>query len=135
MQATDATVEWSVLQNQYDSYEKFSLVIKLTSVLVVAILLGLELPMLACVLVAVLWFQDAIWKTFQSRMGTRLLRLEAFFADEQAQVSAEEKPFQLNRQFEAKRPGTLGLCREYLSQAVRPTVAFPHAVLFLVCLV
>ena len=47
MQAADATVEWSVLQNQYDSYEKYSLVIKLANVLTVAVLLGLQLPTLA----------------------------------------------------------------------------------------
>jgi len=132
MQAADATVEWSVLQNQFDSYEKYSLIIKLVNTTLMAALTALALPALAAILVVVLWLQDAIWKTFQSRIETRLLRLEAFFANEQTAMATGEKPFQLNQQYQASRGGTLALCREYFAQAIRPTVAFPHGALLVI---
>jgi hypothetical protein len=128
MQASDATIEWSLLQNQFDSYEKYSLLIKLTSVLILAATLlcnGASPVMLG--LLAILWLQDAIWKTFQSRIETRLLQLELFFADENAAKS--ELPYQFNSSYLQTRGDSISLIAEYLHQAIRPTVAFPHAFL------
>lgn len=132
MQANDATVEWTVLQNQFDSYEKYSLLIKITVVSLFVLCAISDLAgEIAAVVIAILWLQDAIWKTFQSRIETRLLKIEFFFANEQADESFTLKPFQLNREYLASRGGLFALCREYLGQAVRPTVAFPYAPLLL----
>ena len=136
MQGTDASAESSLLQNQFDSYEKYSLVIKLTAVvLVTAFAVSDSRGMFAALIVGILWLQDAIWKTFQARIEVRLVRLEGFFADEQSSDSGTQKPFQFNREYQAMRGGTLDLCREYCAQAVRPTVAFPYAALLLLCVV
>lgn len=135
MQASDATVEWTLLQNQFDSYEKYSLLIKLTAMVIFALCAidGLW-GVIPAVVMAVLWLQDGIWKTFQSRIETRLLQLEAFFADEQTSEAASRKPFQLNSEYQLNRGGTKALVREYLEQAARPTVAFPYAVLVVLAL-
>ena len=39
--------------------------------------------------------------------------------------------FTLHTRWQAQRRGVLGLVREYLSSAMRPTVAFPYLVLLL----
>lgn len=135
MQANDATVEWTLLQNQCDSYEKFSLVIKLTALTLFTLcaidgLWGIIPALIMCAL----WLQDAIWKTFQARIEVRLLELETFFCNEQTSESNALKPFQFNREYQANRGGTAGLLREYCGQAVRPTVAFPYVFLLLLAL-
>ena len=93
MQPSDSAIEWCLLQNQFDSYEKFGLLIKLASVFVLssAMLVDRAGPMAACILI-VLWLQDAIWKTFQSRIETRLLRLEVLLAGGSAPATGKHKP-------------------------------------------
>ena len=124
--------EWSLLQNQCDSYEKYGLAIKLIAI----VLLGTTLlvrsgnePAIAAV-TCVLWLQDAIWKTFQRRIETRLLQVEAYLAISQAGSDSEGVAYQLNTAFLAQRQRG-GVLKEYLTQALRPTVAFPYAALLI----
>lgn len=134
MQASDATIEWSLLQNQFDSYEKVSLFIKLFAVgVATASVLNTGNNALVLLILGILWLQDGIWKTFQSRIESRLLQLESFFADEQADSSGKQRPFQFNSEYQSGRGGLASLIGEYLGQAIRPTVAFPHAALLVVC--
>ena len=123
--------EWTTLQNQYDAYERSSLHIKLMAVLVLLVLWVTQtVSLIALSLLCVLWLQDAIWKTFQSRIETRLLRIETTLA-EFTDPSQSQGAYQFNREFEKTRPSTLGLVTEYVKQACRPTVAYPHLVLLL----
>jgi len=121
------------MQNQFDSYEKCSLAIKLVCVLVVvaSYLAGL-LGWMSLMIVLVLWLQDAIWKTFQSRIEQHLLRLEQALS--KASDEAAFEAFQFNLEFQRTSPSTAGLIQEYLARALRPTVAYPYGVLALVCL-
>ena len=122
--------EWSILQTQYDSYEKCSLLIKLFAVAVLAAATFVDqrspIPL---ALLLVLWLQDAIWKTFQSRIEVRLLELETHLASSETPSAHDARAFQYNRQFADNRPGIAGLLQDYLRQALRPTVAYPHLVL------
>ena len=123
--------EWALLQNQFDSYEKYSLLIKLINVglLTTAYLLN-SLSVFIMLLLLVLWGQDAIWKTFQSRIETRLLTIE------QSIISgANEGGYQFNSQYQKNSLTGLSLIAEYFRQAIRPTVAFPHVVLLLMVFV
>ncbi len=129
MPAADLKEEWCLQQTQFDSYEKHSLAIKLMSVAVTVIAVfsnGQGIAAFIAVLL-VLWLQDAIWKTFQSRIEQRLLKIEQALADNDALT-----PFQFNRDFAQQRRGFSGLLQEYIGQAVRPTVAYPHAALVLI---
>ncbi len=127
MQKTDLATEWQLLQNQFDSYEKLSLVIKLISISFVffAYMLASN-KVIIIILLLVLWFQDAIWKTFQSRIEERLLELESALDNSQ---DSNTTPYQFNRSFLNKRPSHLGLIKAYIKQSLRPTVAFPYAIL------
>ena len=120
--------EWCLLQNQFDSYEKYSLHIKLLSVIVLlaAEISGVISIFIVLVLV-VLWFQDAIWKTFQSRIEARLLQIETYILEKS--VGSE---FQFNSEYYKTRLSGVSLIKEYVTQSIRPTVAFPHIVLILI---
>lgn len=121
--------EWKVLQNQYDSYEKYSLLIKCLAIILCVIGVASSLPLLYLVfIVCVLWLQDGIWKTFQSRIEQRLYIVEEYLA----KVDSKDDSilaFQFNRQFLASRPNSIGLIKLYVHQSLRPTIAFPYIIL------
>ena len=117
--------EWQALQTQFDSYEKWSLLIKLTHLITAALLIATQLISLPILAIGFgFWLQDGIWKTFQARIEHRLLQLEAHLAKKSQTVA-----FQFNREFSHRRGGTKQLLREYVGQSLKPTVAFPHALL------
>ena len=125
--------EWTTLQNNHESHERSALLIKLFAV---ALLAGariteLDLPVV-CALVLILWFQEAILKTWQSRLAARLTAVEAMI---ERGARSGEQPFQLHSQWLAQRAGLTGLLLEYGHSAIRPTVAFPYAVLLLLAAV
>ena len=129
---TPLAQEWTTLQNQYDAYERSSLHIKLVAIAVLLVLMVFaNMTFLTLSLLLVFWLQDAIWKTFQSRIEVRLLKIEALFA-EHGNDESNQIAFQFNREFEQSRLSTIGLIIEYLKQALRPTVAFPHVALVVI---
>lgn len=131
MNTNSINSEWILLQNQFDSYEKHSLYIKLLSA---SILLAAELSgvvsMGLILLLGVLWLQDGIWKTYQSRIESRLLLVEKYISEDN-----NGEAFQFNSDFQKLRLTGTSLIREYLDQSIRPTVAFPHFVLLLILVV
>ncbi|MDM7859371.1 hypothetical protein QTP81_01965 [Alteromonas sp. ASW11-36] len=123
--------EWQVLQNQFDSYEKFSLIIKLVAICTFVVFISTQAPLfLFAITFATLWLQDAIWKTFQARIENRILAIESALVS-----SVQIAPFQFNRDFAARRLGPMGLVLEYCKAAIKPTVAFPHLVIIAAILI
>ncbi len=114
--------EWCVLQNQTDSYEKHSLLIKLVSVVLCSLLLFHQqldfLIVLLCGLCALL---DGIWKTFQSRIDERLLEIELAIINQQF-----DQGMQYHTRWQAKRGGVVALLMGYIKSLLTPTVALPH---------
>ncbi len=125
--------EWTTLQNNHERYESGALWIKLVAVVLffTGAAIALE-PWLLCLLQLVLWLQEGIYKTWQARLGERLLVLERLLATLPA---APGTAFQLHSSWSASRRGAPALVAEYLASACRPTVAFPHLVLVLLALV
>jgi hypothetical protein len=120
--------EWITLQTQYDSYEKCSLAIKLFSILVCCMLVfALDAGIGSLLVAAILWLQDGIWKTFQHRIGQRLEVVEQAIQDFPDHTS--QMGMQFNLTWNQFRPGAIGLISEYIKQALKPTVAYPHVVL------
>ncbi len=118
--------EWLLLQKQHEQFELATLAIKLLALGVTALAPLLPAQLLA--FLALLWLQDAISKTFQARLGERLLRVEA------ALRSGEGAAMQLHSEWQAARPGIAALLGAYLRSACRPTVAFPYPLLMLAAL-
>ena len=112
MKTTKFKPEWSLLQNQYDSYEKHCLSLQLLSVIILsaAELYGSVNPFIISILL-VLWLQDGIWKTYQSRIEFRLLQIEEYTL-----IDSDESVFQFNSQFQKIRLSGLSLIGEYLRQ-------------------
>lgn len=130
--ASGLAQEWVALQTQHEQYEQSALLIKLSAVVLVVV--GWALPVSAwgiAALVALLWVQESIHRTSQSRLGARLLRVEQLLKEP---TQPAPSAFQLHSEWLAGRPGFLGLLAEYAINAQRPTVAFPHVLLMLLAL-
>ncbi|AEP28687.1 hypothetical protein [Brumicola nitratireducens] len=126
-QKSPLLTEWVTLQNQCDAFEKLSLGIKLLAVLLASLFsITLIHPEIILVLNSILWVQDAVWKTFQSRFSERLLQIESSLSSSQSDSS-----IQFNTAWEAKPRGIVFLVSEYLRHLAKPTVVFPHLVLIL----
>lgn len=121
--------EWSTLQNNHEQYEKSGLLIKLgaTAVFVSSLALALDVAIIVAVML-ILWVQEGILRTCQARLGDRLLRIEQVLRQATPQVAYA---CQLHSEWQAARPGFGGLLAEYARSMLRPTVAFPYAVLML----
>ena len=123
--------EWAILHADIEKYERFSLLIKLFSVLISVLCIAyLVNAWFSMALILVLWLQDGIWKTFQKRMETRIVYIE-----KELQSEVNDKAFQFYSQWEEQRQGAKGLIKEYLSNSVKPTVAYPYAIIILLMLV
>lgn len=112
--------EWLALQSQHERYEALALVVKLAAVAVCLLILDTTLTL--C-LIALLWLQEGVLKTFQGRLGDRLLVVEA------ALKAGDGLPMQLHSDWLATRPGGVGLLLQYVKSALRPTVALPYPLL------
>jgi hypothetical protein len=131
MSQSDFSQEWTVLQNQYDAYERSSLTIKLFAIATFVVLWVLQFTaVLSLFVLLTLWLLDAIWKTFQSRIEDRLLVVEAAMSD-----GLTKGAMQFNQDFMRKRPRSIKLVQTYFTQALRPTIAFPYVVLVFITLV
>lgn len=132
MQKSNLADEWALLQNQFDSYEKFSLLIKLANITLMSCAIFFKIfNIYLLFILMIIWLLDGIWKTFQSRIETRLLIVEEYFSKGSLHES-KILPYQFNRQFMQHRPGGITLIKEYVRQALRPTVAYPHFFLLLI---
>ena len=123
--------EWLALHSSYEQSEHMSLFIKGFNLSVFIVLVIFQQPLLLSLsIIALVWVLEAIWKTFQSRTEARLLLLESLMRDELDDAQA----FQFYSQWSEQRPNSKDLVHDYVTQAMRPTVAFPHAALLLLCL-
>jgi len=115
--------EWLALQAQHERYEALALAVKLAAFAAAALR---PEHRLAVALLALLWLQEAVLKTFQARLGERLLAVEAG-------LRAGDGPaaMQLHSDWLAGRPRGAGLLAQYLKSALRPTVALPYPLLML----
>lgn len=121
-------MEWHTLQNNYEQYEKSGLFIKLTCTVLFAVGFAMGLSgFWISALVLLLWVQEAIFRTYQARLGARLLHVEAML--KQSAETRSGDAFQLHTEWLSSRPGFTGLLAEYGVSACRPTVAFPYFVL------
>ncbi len=125
--------EWRTLQDNHEQYERMALAVKLLGVTLCFVTFAVPVDvLLSCAVLMVLWLQEAILRTSQARLGERLLRIEALLQQSDAVSGAGATgAYGLHLNWQATRPGTLGLLAEYLSHAQRPTVAFPYVALLL----
>ena len=135
-ESTAFTQEWTILHNDHEKYERYSLLIKLVSVLVSFLALAFDLNLIISVIfIAVIWLQDGIWKTFQARMSDRILLVEQLIKKQLKEGAAgnnEDVHFQFYSDWDKSPKGIGNLLKEYMKNAIRPTVAYPYAVLIFI---
>jgi len=117
--------EWKTLHQDFERYDRYSLLIKLTAVLSSLIIIGLAIKLwVAIIFILLIWLQEGIWRTVQARTAERLLALE-----EMIKSNDQKAAMQFYSNWEATRHSAAGLIKEYLLNALRPTVAYPYIVL------
>ena len=117
--------EWQNLHQDHERYDRYGLLIKLAAIFACLISLGVNLNLwLALVFIIIIWLQEGIWRTVQSRTSDRLLAIEGMLKE-----SGDQPAMQFYSNWEANRPGSVGLVKEYLKNAARPTVAYPYVIL------
>ncbi|MBC3764587.1 hypothetical protein [Neptunicella marina] len=117
--------EWLLLQQQYESYERLSLSIKVVAVIVTALLYGFQIAY-GAIFVVLLLLIDCMLKTFQQRLESRLLTVEQFI-----QNNSQQGGFRLYLEWQNQPRGLSVLLHQYLRAAVRPT----QAVIYLLLLI
>ena len=124
--------EWQILQNNHEQYEKMALVIKLLATALCFVTFAVPVDvLLSCAVLMVLWVQEAMVRTSQARLGSRLVQIEKMLQPGSSTGSGSLAAYGLHSHWLATRPGHLGLLAEYLSNGQRPTVAFPYVALLL----
>lgn len=125
--------EWVIIHSDIERYERYSLVIKLFSVLITVLSVALAVNEgFAVVLLLVLWLQDGIWTTFQKRLEERIRFIEQKL---KIVVDKNDAAFQLYSQWQDKQQSSTRVIKEYLLNALKPTVVFPHVLLILLMLI
>ena len=121
-------LEWQTLQQNHEQHERNALLIKLTCMALSLFGIAAQVPWLwLAVGITLLWVQEGIIKTYQTRLSDRLLRVEAHLRQTQPEPSA----MQLHTQWVEQRPNGAALIAGYLLSACRPTVAFPYVPLLM----
>lgn len=120
--------EWLALQRDFEAHERNGLWIKLVAIVLCggAITLSLN-EYFVSTMVVTLWIQECVIKTFQARLGARMLRVEQLIRD-----NVSTGVFQLHSEWLAQRKRGLAMLGEYAANALRPTVAYPYVALILI---
>ncbi len=125
----DFQTEWAILHNNIEKYERFSLIIKLFTLLISSLSITINMNEYVVIfLILILWLQDGIWKTFQARLEKRILLIEQIIKNK---ATDNETAYQLYSQWEENRPSVINLIKAYLFTSLKPTVAYPYAPLIL----
>jgi len=124
--------EWAIIHNDIEKYERYSLGIKLIAVLASLLSMAYSIGEIFSVsFILILWLQDGIWKTFQRRMEAHIIFIEENLSNKDTD---NDQAFQLYSQWNIKRQRVVDLIKEYLLNALRPTVAYPYALLVVLTL-
>jgi hypothetical protein len=129
--------QWRTLQNNHENYENYALIIKLvaTAIALFAFIFSVT-SMVTLLLLATLWLQEGIWKTYQQRTVNAIMAIEDKLAlNEAEQTNESMKPYLVYKQWQENRPGTKALIAEYVSNSLKSTVLYPYFPLMLVVLI
>lgn len=122
--------QWLTLHNCVEKYEQWALIIKLTALVTCFMAFIVNLAVIfTLLLMALFWLQEAIWKTYQSRLTVALTDLES-----QLKTSKDQVISPIYSQWQENRGGALALIAEYLESSLKPTVILPYLPLIIISL-
>jgi len=119
--------EWYSLHNSYEHSETLALLIKLVALLVFLFGISFYNSLIISLLIAMLWLQEAIWKTVQGRTEQRLIVIE------KARTESDDSAVLCYYSNWSNAQRSLNqLLLEYFSNALRPTIAYPYVILVII---
>ena len=129
--------QWQTLHNNHENYESYALIIKLVATAIALFAFTFSVAtFVALLILATLWLQEGIWKTFQQRTANAIIAIEDKLALSESELSSESiKPYLVYKQWQANRPSTKALITEYVCNSLKPTVLYPYFPLMLVVLI
>jgi len=129
--------QWQTLHNSHESYENYALIIKLVAIVLTLLALTFSLvTLVTLLLLATLWLQEGIWKTFQQRTESAIIAIEdKLELSDDEQTDESTAPYLFYKQWQANRPSTKGLICEYISNSLKPTVLYPYFPLMFVVII
>ncbi len=123
--------QWQTLHNSHEDYEKYALIIKLVAIASTFLIFTFSITTLvALLLIAALWLQEGIWKTFQSRTAGAIMAIE-----EKLALNETEQLYLFYKQWTANRPNSKTLVTEYIKNSLKPTVIYPYLPLLLLIII
>jgi len=129
--------QWQTLHNSHENYEQYALIIKLVAIASTLLVFSLSVATLAAVLlIAALWLQEGIWKTFQSRTANAIIAIEEkLVLNESEQSNGSEQPYLFYKEWQANRPNSKALISEYIINSLKPTVIYPYLPLIVLIMI
>ncbi len=129
--------QWQTLHNSHEDYEKYALIIKLVAIASTFLIFTFSITTLVeLLLIAALWLQEGIWKTFQSRTADAIMAIEEKLAlNETEQSNDPEQLYLFYKQWSANRPNSKMLVAEYIKNSLKPTVIYPYLPLILLIII
>jgi hypothetical protein len=129
--------QWQTLHNNHENYESYALIIKLFATVITLFALSFSIATtVTLLLLATIWLQEGIWKTYQQRTVNAIIAIEDKLAlNEVEQTDELMKPYLVYKQFQTNRPAAKALIAEYISNSMKPTVIYPYIPLMIVVLI
>jgi hypothetical protein len=129
--------QWKTLHNNHERYEQYALIIKLTAIASTLLVFTFSVNTLAALLlIAILWLQEGIWKTFQYRTVDAIIAIEDKFSlNESEQLNEKDQTYLLYTQWQVNRPNATMLITEYVNNSLRPTVIYPYLPLIILIII
>lgn len=125
-------IQWQTLHQDHEKYEQLALGIKIFSVLLCVLSIVSSIATFIIVLLlATLWLQEGIWKTYQARTSSAILSIEQALTEK----NQDDEIFSLYAQWQKNRPSAASLITEYLTNSLKPTVLFPYIPLIVITLI
>ncbi|TYK65644.1 hypothetical protein [Colwellia echini] len=126
--------QWQTLHNSHEDYEKYALIIKIVAILIclVSVIYSIS-TFVGLLLLATLWLQEGIWKTFQQRTESAIIAVEEKLA--LLTTDTDTIPYLFYTQWHANRSGVTALIAEYIANALKPTVIYPYLPLMLIVII
>lgn len=129
--------QWHTLHNNHETYENYALIIKLVATTITLFAFAFSVATFVTLLIlATLWLQEGIWKTFQQRTANAIITIEDKLAQNEVEQKDESnEAYLLYKHWQVNRPNTKKLIAEYVSNSLKPTVMYPYLPLLLVVLI
>jgi hypothetical protein len=130
--------QWLTLHNDYEQYERYALLIKLTAIVMSLTALVFSIsPLSTTLLLVITWLLEGVWKTFQARTAFAIITIEKKLKEDEV-IKHSKKPityYSMYTQWQINQRDLFTLVIEYLTSSLKPTVLFPYIPLFMLVII